>query len=177
MTRRSEYKVEKHRLFIDALGVGLTQRDAAAYAGISWSTWCEWRRRIIDGDRFHPGVAALVDEHEQAVARGHAAILAQLRKHSVKDTKAAVYLATRRDEQPERRLRRDKIRAEIEFLKARTEALHGIEQALAGATDDELATVQAILERAKRRGNRPSASDQDRDGATESSGDSADDPR
>lgn len=64
-----------------------------------------------------------------------------------------------------------------DLTRERIKALRGLDQALAGATDDELATVQAILERAKRRGSRPASSDQDRDGATEQGGDSADDPR
>lgn len=165
MVRKAEYTAEKHKLFIDALSVGLKQRDAAAYAGIAWSTWCDWRRRVLKGDRFHAGVASLVDEHEQAAARGHAAVLAQLRKHSVKDTKAAVFLAQRRDEQDSRRLHREKMRAEIAFLKARTEALDGVKAALAGATDEELAMVASIIERSRKRGL--SQSNQDRAGTTD----------
>lgn len=168
MASRIEYTTEKHKLFIDALSVGLKQRDAAAYAGIAWSTWCDWRRRVLKGDRFHPGVAKLVDEHEQAAARGHAAVLAQLRKHSTKDTKAAVFLAQRRDEQDSRRLQREKMRAEIALLKARTEAIDGVKTALVGATDEELATVAAILERARRRGG-PTQSDQERASAADES--------
>ena len=166
MAARIEYTAEKHKLFIDALSVGLRQRDAAAYAGIAWSTWCDWRRRVAKGDRFHDGVAKLVDEHEQAAARGHAAVLAQLRKHSTKDTKAAVFLAQRRDEQDSRRLHREKLRAEIAFLKARTEAISGLSSALQGATDEELATVAAIIERARRRGG-PTPSNQERASAAD----------
>ena len=63
-------------------------------------------------------------------------------------------------------LSRNKTRAEIAFLKARTEAISGLSSALQGATDEELATVAAIIERARRRGG-PTPSDQERASATD----------
>jgi hypothetical protein len=175
MARQTEYDAKKHKLLIDALTVGLTQREACEYAGFCWSTWCLWRKRVASGDRFHPGVVELVEECEQAIARGHAAVLAQLRKHSAKDTKAAVYLATRRDETQERRLRREKIRAEIDFLKARTNALDGISKVLANATDEELAVVSQVIERARARGS--VAGGQSGASAPQPVDDSTDEPR
>lgn len=152
---------------IDALHTGATVREAVAYAGVEWQTWCKWRSRVLSGDKFNAGVVALVGEYEQAAARGTAALLAQIKQHAAEDFRAAAFLITRRDEMPERRLRRDKVRSEIALNVERAKAIRGLDQALAGATDEELATVQTILERAKRRGGGSTQGDRDRAGATE----------
>ena len=168
MVRKAEYTTDKHKLFLDALSIGSSLREACDYAGIKWSTWSDWRRRVVvEGDRFNDGIAQLVDEHVQAMERGRAALLAQLRKHSAKDWRAAAYLVDRRDGMTERRLRRDKVRSEIALNVERAKAIRGLDQALAGATDEELATVQTILERAKRRGGGSTQGDRDGAGTTE----------
>lgn len=118
MAKKTEYTVEKHKLFIDALSIGSSLREACDYAGLSWRTWCEWRQRVAADDRFHAGVASLVDEHEQAMERGRAALLAQLRQHAKKDWRAAAFLVGRRDEQQERRLRVAAARVRLDREKA-----------------------------------------------------------
>lgn len=168
MSRSPAYSAAIHKSFLDALSVGMTCKEAAHFAGLAWPTWCEWKRRILAGDRFHSGIAKLVDEHEQAIARGTAANLATLRKHAEKDSRAAIFLTQRRDDLPERKLRREKARAETALIKARTEAISGLSSALQGATDEELATVAAILERARRRGG-PTSSNQERASAADES--------
>ena len=118
MAKKTEYTVKKHQLFLDALSIGSSLREACDYAGLRWRTWCEWKARILADDRFHPGVADLVDEHEQAMERGRAALLAQLRKHSAKDWRAAAYLVDRRDGMTERAIRIATARAKLEREKA-----------------------------------------------------------
>lgn len=54
-----------------------------------------------------------------------------------------------------------------DLTRERIKALRGLDQALAGATDEELATVQTILERAKRRGGGSTQGDRDGAGTTE----------
>lgn len=135
MARKSEYTSEKHRLFIDALSIGSSLREACDYAGIKWRTWCSWKQRVLtEGDQFHPDVVTLVEEHEQAMERGRAALLAQLRQHSKKEWRAAAYLVDRRDEARERalrvktaRVRLDKERAELELARLKI-AAGGVEK-------------------------------------------------
>ncbi len=73
------------------------------------------------------------------------------------------------------RLTRDKTRAEIDFLKARTNALDGISKVLANATDEELAVVSQVIERARARGS--VAGGQSGASAPQPVDDSADEPR
>ena len=144
MGRNTVYSPEKHRLMIDALHTGATVREAVAYAGVEWQTWCKWRSRVLSGDKFNAGVVALVGEYEQAAARGTAALLAQIKQHAAEDFRAAAFLITRRDEMPERRLRRDKVRAEI-ALKRKEIELAELKIAAGGVERHEVAVVSPEL--------------------------------
>lgn len=126
-----EYTAQLHRELINGLTIGLTQREACARAGLPWSTWCKWRKRIRERDHFHDGVKALVEESKKAVAAGTAANLALVRSHAdgqqtKGDPRAAMYLVTRRDEHDERVARRrkakaDALRAELALERERLE--------------------------------------------------------
>ena len=150
MARKSEYTSEKHRLFIDALSIGSSLREACDYANIKWRTWCSWKQRVLtEDDQFHPGVTALVEEHEQAMERGRAALLAQLRQHSKKEWRAAAYLVDRRDEAQERALRvkiarvqLDKEKAELELARLKIKA-GGVERHELSIASPELAAQAA----------------------------------
>lgn len=144
MAKKTEYTVKKHQLFLDALSIGSSLREACDYAGLRWRTWCEWKARILADDRFHPGVADLVDEHEQAMERGRAALLAQLRKHSAKDWRAAAYLVDRRDGMTERAIRIATARAKLEREKAELQ-LAALKIAAGGVERHEVAVVSPEL--------------------------------
>jgi len=144
MAKKTEYTVEKHKLFIDALSIGSSLREACDYAGLSWRTWCEWRQRVAADDRFHAGVASLVDEHEQAMERGRAALLAQLRQHAKKDWRAAAFLVGRRDDQQERRLRVAAARVRLDREKAELQ-LAALKIAAGGVERHEVAGVSPEL--------------------------------
>lgn len=152
MVRKAEYTGDKHKLFLDALSIGSSLREACDYAGIKWSTWSDWRRRVVvEGDRFNEGIAQLVDEHVQAMERGRAALLAQLRKHSAKDWRAAAYLVDRRDGRTERALRIATARARLEREQAEIElarlkiAAGGVEQHAVALTVSDAAAAAAEL--------------------------------
>lgn len=121
MSRKTAYTPKIHSDLIDALRAGCTLREACAHAGLQWDTWTKWRARVRKGDRFHDGVAALVDEYEQAAGQGTAALIATIRTHGKKDFRAAAFLVTRRDELVQRRLNREKLRAEIELKRTEIE--------------------------------------------------------
>lgn len=158
MAKPTEYTVQKHKLFIDALSIGSSLREACDYAGIKWRTWCSWKQRVLtEGDQFHPGVVTLVEEHEQAMERGRAALLAQLRQHSKKEWRAAAYLVDRRDEARERairvktaRVRLDKERAELELARLKI-AAGGVDQ------HQHIVTPQAAAQLAREVFGSPSA--------------------
>lgn len=116
-----------HKRVCDALRAGNSLRTAVAYAGIEWVTWCKWRRRVKSGDRFHDGVAALVDEYERAMAEGTAALVAQINLHAKEDFRAAQFLVERRDEHAEREERVKKLRAERKLAELRL-AQGGVEK-------------------------------------------------
>lgn len=145
MVRKAEYTTDKHKLFLDALSIGSSLREACDYAGIKWSTWSDWRRRVVvEGDRFNDGIARLVDEHVQAMERGRAALLAQLRKHSAKDWRAAAYLVDRRDGMTERAIRIATARAKLEREKAELQ-LAALKIAAGGVERHEVAVVSPEL--------------------------------
>lgn len=157
MAKKTEYTVEKHKLFIDALSIGSSLREACDYAGLSWRTWCEWRQRVAADDRFHAGVASLVDEHEQAMERGRAALLAQLRQHAKKDWRAAAFLVGRRDDQQERRLRVAAARVRLDREKAELQ-LAALKIAAGGVDQHQhVVTPQAAAQLAREVFGSPSA--------------------
>lgn len=157
MAKKTEYTARKHQLFLDALSIGSSLREACDYAGLHWRTWCEWKARILADDRFHPGVADLVDEHEQAMERGRAALLAQLRKHSAKDWRAAAYLVDRRDGMTERAIRIATARAKLEREKAELQ-LVALKIAAGGVDQHQhVVTPQAAAQLAREVFGSPSA--------------------
>lgn len=88
-----------------------------------------------------PGVVAMEPRDLAAVLNAQSNLTARLRETDEHVERKRQY-----------RLTRDKTRAETAFLKARTEALSGLSSALQGATDEELAIMANILERARTRG-------------------------
>lgn len=110
---------------------------------------------VGDEDAKVPGVIGLEPRDFAAVLNAQSNLTARLRE-----------VDEHVDRKRQSRLTRDKTRAEIAFLKARTEAISGLSSALQGATDEELATVAAIIERARRRGG-PTPSDQERASAAD----------
>lgn len=110
---------------------------------------------VGDDDAKVPGVIGLEPRDFAAVLNAQSNLTARLRE-----------VDEHVDRKRQSRLTRDKTRAEIAFLRARTEAISGLSSALQGATDEELATVAAIIERARRRGG-PTPSDQERASASD----------
>lgn len=110
---------------------------------------------VGDEDAKVPGVIGLEPRDFAAVLNAQSNLTARLRE-----------VDEHVDRKRQSRLTRDKTRAEIAFLKARTEAISGLSSALQGATDEELATVAAIIERARRRGG-PTPSNQERASAAD----------
>lgn len=152
-----EYTAELHRELIAGLTIGLTQREACSRAGLAWSTWCKWRKRMRARDFFHEGVRALVEEAPRAIAAGTAANLALVRNHAdgkqaKGDPRAAMYLVTRRDETEERIARRRKAKADAQLAELKLEIARR-SNGLANATDEELAQLETLLSEIRRRGS------------------------
>ena len=110
----------------------------------------------VDNEKV-PGVIGLEPRDFAAVLNAQCNITARLHESQ-----------ERAERSRQARLTRDKTRAETALLKARTEAISGLSSALQGATDEELAMVATILERARRRGG-PTSSNQERASAADES--------
>lgn len=118
----------------------------------------------VDANARVPGTIGLEPRDFSAVLNAQSNLTARLL-----DTQERI------ERRQQARLTRERTRAEIEFLKARTAAIDGLASALAGATDEELATVQTILDRAKKRGLSPGTASGT--SAPQSGDDPSDEPR
>lgn len=122
MGRETIYTEALHQALLATIRGGATERVACEASGISWNTWSEWKRRIRKGDRFHDGIAALIDDVPQAVALRDARITAQLKKHAERDYRAAVWLLERDEKRRERTSRLKLLEAEIELARLKIKA-------------------------------------------------------
>lgn len=175
MANHSAYTPEIAHAILSALRIGCSERDACAGAGLPWRTWCTWKRDVRKGEDRGEGINELVRLVPQAAAQGRNAIAAKINKLAGKDYRAGAWLLEWHEKRNERRARLKLLEAEIELARLKIQTSSGFASSLANATDEELALVTQVIERARSRG--PSASGQSGASAPQSGDDPTDDSR
>lgn len=175
MANHTAYTPEIAHAILSALRIGCSERDACAGAGLPWRTWCTWKRDVRKGEDRGEGINELVRLVPQAAAQGRNAIAAKINKLAGKDYRAGAWLLEWHEKRNERRARLKLLEAEIELARLKIQTSSGFASSLANATDEELALVTQVIERARSRG--PVASGQSGASAPQSGDDPTDDSR
>jgi len=140
---------EKRDKMLVALRAGALYRDAAESAGIPWSTWTDWSRRVRDGECSDPDVLALVTAAREAYASTNVGLAASVAKASQKDWRAAAWLAEHRQGAPKAAADARRAQHEATIAKKRADGTHVETVRHVGEiADDELDRRIAELEAA-----------------------------
>lgn len=140
---------EKRDRLLNALRAGALYRDAAESAGIPWSTWTDWSRRVREGTCDDDDVVALVADARAAYAQTNVGLKATVAKAATKDWRAAAWLAEHRGGDPKARADARRARYEADIAKHRAEGTHVETVRHVGElSDDELDRRIAELEAA-----------------------------
>ena len=150
MANNTAYTPEIAHAVLSALRVGCSERDACAGAGLSWSTWCSWKRSVRKDERLDERIVELVRAVPQAAAQGRNAIAAKINKLAGKDYRAGAWLLEWHEKRAERKARLALLRAEIE-LAALKIAAGGVDQ------HQHVVTPQAAAQLAREVFGSPSA--------------------
>jgi hypothetical protein len=137
MANHTAYTPEIAHAVLSALRVGCSERDACAGAGLSWSTWCSWKRSVRKDEGLDERIVELVRAVPQAAAQGRNAIAAKINKLAGKDYRAGAWLLEWHEKRAERKARLALLRAEIELaaLKIAAGGVEKHEHAVIGLAD------------------------------------------
>ena len=147
MARELTYTTDVHDRIVRALKAGASLRDAVGFSGAAWRTFCDWlragRRAVEHGpeasgadERF----AQLAMDVDQAIHEADVALVGCLRRAAeAGEWRAAEALLKHRADSTERRLRQDKLRAEIALTTRR------VDGTLPAEKHDVTATARVVL--------------------------------
>lgn len=120
MPRLSVYNPKAHEAIVQALRAGATYRSACQAAGLSWTTWKDWKRAVWRGhDVPDDRIATLVREAEEAHAQATNSLIARVNLAGAKDWRAAMSLVEFRATAERRRWELVKARAEARIAQRR----------------------------------------------------------
>ena len=120
MPRLSVYSPKAHEAIVQALRAGATYRSACQAAGLSWTTWKDWKRAVWRGhDVPDDRIATLVREAEEAHAQATNSLIARVNLAGAKDWRAAMSLVEFRATAERRRWELVKARAEARIAQRR----------------------------------------------------------
>lgn len=120
MPRLSVYNPKAHEAIVQALRAGATYRSACQAAGLSWTTWKDWKRAVWRGlDVPDDRIVTLVREAEEAHAQATNSLIARVNLAGAKDWRAAMSLVEFRATAERRRWELVKARAEARIAKAK----------------------------------------------------------
>jgi hypothetical protein len=152
MTRPRKLTPETHERIVGAVREGNQLHVAAAYAGVSKSTFKEWCQRGRCGEEPFFAFIEALDEAMAAAEVSTVAVVDVAAKEG--DWKAAAYLLDRRDSLKSMRLARMKTREDIEASKTRRLTSLEWDSLLANASESERDELRAIAAKIQSRQSR-----------------------
>jgi hypothetical protein len=137
--RAFAFRDEMRATLLGALSHGSTYRSACGAAGIAWSTWMDWSRKVRAGTCDDPDVEALVIDARKAFEAANVALATSIHVATADDWKAAAWLLQHRQGDPKARHDEKRARYEAEVAKNRAAGTH-VENVrnVSDLTDDEI---------------------------------------